>query len=37
MRYEDPIMCGLYDNPDTRKHTSIPERAAFLGGDYGRL
>jgi hypothetical protein len=34
MRYEDPIMCGLYDDPETKKHQSIPERAAFLGGDY---
>jgi hypothetical protein len=34
MRYEDPIMSGLYINPDSKNHQSISERAAFLGGDY---
>jgi hypothetical protein len=34
MRYEDPMMSGLYVNPESKQHTSIPERAAFLGGDY---
>jgi hypothetical protein len=34
MRHEDPIMSGLYNNPESKKHQSIPERAPFLGGDY---
>jgi hypothetical protein len=34
MRYEDPIMSGLYVNPDSKNHKTIMERAEFLGGDY---